>query len=122
MSYAGQAILTASHPVAIGGALAILAATKAAIATGGVSMADNILLLHFDAASWSDGAMVQDSSGTGRHGVLRFNGQTGTSVEGAFGRALDLDPALGPTHIHLIESAFSLGDSALARQRVLSRG
>jgi tetratricopeptide (TPR) repeat protein len=39
-------------------------------------------------------------------------------TERAFGRALELDPALGPTHIHLIESAFALGDSALARQRI----
>ena len=39
-------------------------------------------------------------------------------TERAFGRALELDPTVGPTHIHLIENAFALGDSALARQRI----
>lgn len=39
-------------------------------------------------------------------------------TERAFGRALELDPSVGPTHIHLIENAFALGDSALARQRI----
>lgn len=39
-------------------------------------------------------------------------------AERAFGRALELDPLVGPTHIHLIENAFALGDSALARQRI----
>jgi tetratricopeptide (TPR) repeat protein len=39
-------------------------------------------------------------------------------AERAFSRALELDPSVGPTHIHLIENAFSLGDSALARQRI----
>ena len=38
--------------------------------------------------------------------------------ERAFGRALELDPSLGPTHIHLISNAFEMGDSALARQRL----
>jgi tetratricopeptide (TPR) repeat protein len=38
--------------------------------------------------------------------------------ERAFGRALELDPSLGPTHIHLIENAFWMGDSVLARQRL----
>ena len=39
-------------------------------------------------------------------------------TERAFGRALELDPTVGPTHIHLIENAFALGDSALARERI----
>jgi tetratricopeptide (TPR) repeat protein len=39
-------------------------------------------------------------------------------TERAFGRALELDPTVGPTHIHLIENAFALGDSALARNRI----
>ena len=39
-------------------------------------------------------------------------------TERAFGRALELDPSVGPTHIHLIENAFALGDSALARRRI----
>jgi tetratricopeptide (TPR) repeat protein len=39
-------------------------------------------------------------------------------TERAFGRALELDPLVGPTHIHLIENAFALGDSSLARQRI----
>ncbi len=38
--------------------------------------------------------------------------------ERAFGRALELDPSVGPTHIHLIENAFVMGDSALVRQRL----
>jgi tetratricopeptide (TPR) repeat protein len=38
--------------------------------------------------------------------------------ERAFGRALALDPSLGPTHIHLIANAFELGDSAIVRQRL----
>ncbi|MGB5674293.1 MAG: tetratricopeptide repeat protein [Gemmatimonadota bacterium] len=38
--------------------------------------------------------------------------------ERAFGRALALDPSLGPTHIHLIANAFELGDSSLVRQRL----
>jgi hypothetical protein len=39
-------------------------------------------------------------------------------AERAFGRAIELDPTLSTTHIHLIENAFALGDSALARQRI----
>ena len=39
-------------------------------------------------------------------------------TERAFGRALELDPTVGPTHIHLIENAFALGDSVLARNRI----
>ena len=39
-------------------------------------------------------------------------------TERAFGRALELDPTVGPTHIHLIENAFALGDSVLARKRI----
>jgi len=38
--------------------------------------------------------------------------------ERAFGRALELDPSVGPTHIHLIENAFVMGDSALVHQRL----
>jgi tetratricopeptide (TPR) repeat protein len=38
--------------------------------------------------------------------------------ERTFGRALALDPSIGPIHIHVIENAFAMGDSALARQRL----
>lgn len=38
--------------------------------------------------------------------------------ERAFGRALELDPSLGPAHIHLIENAFRMGDSVLVRERM----
>lgn len=39
-------------------------------------------------------------------------------TERAFGRAIELDPTVSPTHIHLIENAFALGDSALTRRRI----
>lgn len=38
--------------------------------------------------------------------------------ERAFRRAMELDPSLGPTHIHLISNAFEMDDSVLARQRL----
>jgi hypothetical protein len=70
--------------------LADMGATDSGYATGGVSMTDNILLLHLDSNTWSDGAMVTDTSGHGHHGVLRFNGQSASRVDGPFGDALDI--------------------------------
>jgi hypothetical protein len=54
-------------------------------------MADNILLLHLDDQGVLQDDQVVDSSGMAHHGSIVLDGQAVTSVEGAYGRAFDLD-------------------------------
>ena len=67
-------------------------AADAGYAEGGVSMADNLLLLHLDGAgAAAHGDPVPDASGLGHHGHIVLAGQGATHVGGAFRQALDLD-------------------------------
>lgn len=60
----------------------------------GVSMADNILLLHLDGTGApAGGAMVADRSGADHHGAIVLAGDAATYVPGAFGEALELGRA-----------------------------
>jgi hypothetical protein len=65
--------------------------TDVGYAEASIDMADNILLLRFDAATVAHGAPVADASGQGHDGVLVFAGQGAAHVEGTFGEGLDLD-------------------------------
>lgn len=59
---------------------------------GGVDMADNVLLMHFDeAGEWGDGVGVLDDSGAGSHGAVVTDGQPLGLVPGVIGTALDDD-------------------------------
>jgi hypothetical protein len=53
-------------------------------------MRDNILLLHFDDITDSNGDLIADSSGQEHDGVLVFDGQTAGPLDGTFGQGLDL--------------------------------
>lgn len=59
---------------------------------GGIDMATNVLLMHFEgdgAAPWSDGTPVLDSSGAGSDGEVVSQGPSIPLVPGIFGTAID---------------------------------
>jgi len=58
---------------------------------GGVSMAENILLLHLDGTSLADGDTVVDSSGLGNDGQIVLAGHAASRTAGVFDGALDLE-------------------------------
>ncbi len=63
-------------------------------AVGGVTMADNVLLMHFDGDGvWDDGMEVRDASGAESHGTVVSDGGPIALIDGVFGTALDDHPA-----------------------------
>jgi hypothetical protein len=59
---------------------------------GGVDMAGNVLLMHFEdegQAQWGDGTPVLDASGAGSDGEVVAQGRAIPLVEGVFGTAID---------------------------------
>jgi hypothetical protein len=68
-----------------------LGASDSGYASGGASMADNILLLHMDDTTLAQDSLVIDMSGSDHDGRIILDGQQASSIGGEFNDAFDLD-------------------------------
>lgn len=67
-------------------------AAESGYEVGGIDMAGNILLMHFEEAGpYEDGYVVTDASSRGNNGTIISTGGTSSSVPGVFGSAMDDD-------------------------------